>query len=124
QIRTKWPETRGIRDTSLDLFRRLRSCSLLDLVRLVTSAILLRADSPQPSDIAPIELHKSKPPGPLVSSILGSAPSGAEPNDTSGRRTSPIPHKKSSRTHGLFGQEPGKQIHEKHGTDARDPLAG
>src|SRR5580700_11837606 len=27
------------------------------------------------------------------------------------------------RTHGLFGQEPGKQIHKEHGTDACDPLA-
>src|SRR5580704_895157 len=30
--------------------------------------------------------------------------------------------RKSRRTHGLFGQEPGKQIHKENGTDARDPL--
>src|SRR5882762_3905374 len=32
--------------------------------------------------------------------------------------------KKSSRTHGLFGEEPGKQIHKEDGADARSPLAG
>ncbi|MFZ3330495.1 MAG: single-stranded DNA-binding protein [Candidatus Acidiferrales bacterium] len=61
-------------------------------MRPETLATPLRGDSLKPSDIAPIELHKSKTPGPLVPPFLGSAPSGAEPNDTSGGRTSPIPH--------------------------------
>lgn len=53
---------------------------------------------------------------------MSSAPSGAELNDTSGGRTSPIPHKKSSRTHGLFGKESGKQIGEVRGGEAFDLL--
>src|SRR5580700_6453621 len=31
--------------------------------------------------------------------------------------------RKSRRTHGLFGEEPGKQIHKENRTDARHPLA-
>src|SRR5260370_4349531 len=54
------------RDSSPDLARRLRSCSRLDRVRPETLATPLRGDSLKPSDIAPIELHKSKTPGPLV----------------------------------------------------------
>src|SRR5712692_11626322 len=55
-----------MQDTSPSPVRTLRWCSLQDLVWPETLAILLPADSLQPSDIAPSALHKSKTPGPLV----------------------------------------------------------
>src|SRR6266478_2109873 len=67
------------RDSSPGLARRLRSCSRLDRVRPETLATPLRGDSLKPSDIAPIELHKSKTSGPLVPPFWVRPPRGPNP---------------------------------------------
>src|SRR5216684_6716733 len=89
-------------DSSPGLARRLRSCSRLDRVRPETLATPLRGGSLKPSGIAPIELHKSKTPGPLVPPFWVRPPKGAEPNNTSGGRTSPIPHKQFREVNWIF----------------------
>src|SRR5258708_19947226 len=54
----------------------------------------------------------------IGSSILGSAPSGAEPNDTSGRRTSPIPHNINHvQLIGFLGKDPEKREVRRIGTN-------
>src|SRR5258708_11368613 len=67
------------RDSSPGLARRLGSCSRLDRVMPETLATALRGDSLKPSDIAPIELHKSKAPGPLVPPFWVRPPRGPNP---------------------------------------------
>src|SRR5712692_9756357 len=68
-----------MQDTSPSPVRTLRWCSLQDLVWPETLAILLPADSLQPSDIAPSALHKSKTPGPLVPPCWVRPPRGPNP---------------------------------------------
>src|SRR5882724_7070778 len=71
-----------------------------------TSAVPSPADSLTPSYIVPSGLRKSKTPGPLVPP-LWIQPLRGRIHDTSGRRTSPIPHNKLSNDYRICWSRPG-----------------